>query len=88
MRAIFTLLFALVPLCMDSCVGVPVGSLRVAVLDADGLSLEACQQISADVTDEAVSWLGRQDLSALQGEQIRLCFELHSAKLYAFGFAG
>lgn len=63
------------------------GSLRVAVLDVDGLSLEACQRISADVTDGAVSWLGRQDLGALEGERIRLCFELRSAKLYAFSFA-
>ncbi|MBN2296175.1 MAG: hypothetical protein JXM70_27335 [Pirellulales bacterium] len=64
------------------------GSLRVAVLDADGLSLEKCRPITADVTDGVVRWDGVTDLGSLRGKDIRLKFELKNAKLYAFTFDG
>ena len=63
------------------------GSLRAAVLDADGLGLDECQPIVADLTDGIVTWRGSQDLTGLKGKKIRLLFELKSAKLYAFGFS-
>jgi hypothetical protein len=62
------------------------GSLRVAVLDANGLGLAECEPIAADVTDGPVRWNGAPDLSSFRGKQVRLEFELKKAKLYAFGF--
>ena len=63
------------------------GSLRVAVLAVDGLQLEDCEPIRADVTDGVVRWRGGRTLAALKGKPVRLQFELKSARLYAFGFA-
>ncbi|MBN1417131.1 MAG: hypothetical protein JXP34_00030 [Planctomycetes bacterium] len=62
------------------------GSLRAEVIDADGLSLAACEPVAANVTDGAVSWRDGRDLAPLEGKPIRLRFELRAAKLYAFGF--
>ena len=62
------------------------GSLRVALLGADGLTLDACRPITADVTDGVVKWNGATDISSFQGKDIRLKFELKAAKLYAFVF--
>jgi hypothetical protein len=62
------------------------GSVRVAVLGAESLGLDACQPIGADVTDAAVQWQGGRNLASLRGKSIRLKFELRGAKLYAFGF--
>ena len=62
------------------------GSLRVAVLDAEGFGLDDCLPINANVTDGVVKWQGGRDLASLRGKPIRLKFELRRAKLYAFGF--
>jgi len=62
------------------------GSLRVAVLDADGRRLATGLPITADVTDAAVAFEGGADLAALRGGRARLRFELTGAKLYAFAF--
>ncbi len=62
------------------------GSLRVAVLDAEGLDLDHCRPITRDVTDAAVAWNGGHDLAHFAGKPIQLRFELRSATLYAFGF--
>ena len=66
------------------------GSVRVAVLDADGkeiegLAMDDCRGVNADVTDGVVKWNGTVDFSSLQGKDVRLKFELKAAKLYAFG---
>ena len=74
------------------CVGEPVritadarnGSIRVAVLDADGFDLDACEPITRDVTDGVVAWRQGKDPSTLKGKTVRLRFELKSAVLYAF----
>jgi hypothetical protein len=63
------------------------GSLHVAVLDVEGLGLDECQPIAADLTDGLLSWRGSQDLAGLKGKKIRLLFELKSAKFYAFSFS-
>jgi hypothetical protein len=63
------------------------GSLRVAVLEADGLDLERSRPIKADVTDRAVGWEGGKGLAALEGREVRLRFELQSARLYSFSFS-
>jgi hypothetical protein len=59
----------------------------VAVLDVEGLGLDECQPIAADLTDGLLSWRGSQDLAGLKGKKIRLLFELKSAKFYAFSFS-
>jgi hypothetical protein len=59
------------------------GSLRVAVLDADGYALANCNPITSDVTDAKIQWTGG-DFASLKGRTIRLKFELVGAKLYAF----
>jgi hypothetical protein len=59
------------------------GSLRVAVLDAEGYALDDCQPITANVTDGVVRWKGDKDLAALKGKTVRLKFELDKATLYA-----
>jgi hypothetical protein len=61
------------------------GSLRVGVIGAEGMGLDECEPIVADVTDEPVIWRNGRDLSKLIGKPIRLLFELRSARLYAFG---
>lgn len=62
------------------------GTLRVAVVDANGLGMDDCEQITTNVTDGLVSWRGGHDLTMLKGKSIRLRFELKAAKLYAFSF--
>ena len=64
------------------------GAVRAAVLGVDGLALGDCEPITGNVTDGIVTWRGGRDLLALIGQRVRLCFELQSARLYAFGFAG
>jgi hypothetical protein len=62
------------------------GSLRVAVLDAEGCGLDDCRPITADVTDGVVRWRDGGNLDTVRGKPIRLQFELRQAKLYAFAF--
>ena len=59
------------------------GSLRVAVVDADGYPLDDCQPITTDATESPIVWKGGKDLAALKGKAIRLKFSLDRAKLYA-----
>ncbi|MYC78332.1 hypothetical protein F4X10_21430 [Candidatus Poribacteria bacterium] len=60
------------------------GSVRVAILDNMGRQLTSSQPIYSTVTDSRVKWESSQDLANLKGKQIRLRFQLHNAKLYAF----
>lgn len=62
------------------------GSLRVAIVGADGFSLEACRPITQDATDAVVQWSDAHDLSGLMGRTVRLKFHLRRARLYAFSF--
>ncbi len=63
------------------------GSLRVAVMDADGFGLDNCCPVYTNVTDGAIEWRDGRDLSQFIGKPIRLQFELNAARLYAFGFS-
>lgn len=62
------------------------GTVRVEVLDADGLSMERCHPIAGNVTRESVKW-DSGDLSAYVGKSIRLKYEIRKSTLYAFEFA-
>lgn len=62
------------------------GSLRVAVMDADGFGLKDCEPVNSNITDGTIKWKDNRDLSWFMGKPIRLQFELKSARLYAFGF--
>ena len=60
------------------------GSVRVAILDKAGNQLASSEPIHLTVTDSRVKWEPSQDLANLRGKEIRLRFQLHNAKLYAF----
>jgi len=60
------------------------GSLRAAVLGAEGLGVDDCEPITTNVTDGLLRWRGGRDLTALRGQQVRLRFELRSCTLYSF----
>ena len=64
------------------------GAVRVAILDAEGRTLEESHPLTGDVTDAEVDWESGGDLSACQGQVVRLRFSLENAALYAFGFDG
>jgi hypothetical protein len=59
------------------------GTVRVSILDAPRFGSEPSASLSADVTDEAVVWSGR-DFATLKGQIVRLRFEITRAKVYAF----
>jgi len=68
------------------------GELRVGLLDPGGkpipgFAVEQCDAIRANVTRAAVSWQGRNDVSALQGRPVQLLFHGRRAKLFSFSFA-
>jgi len=62
------------------------GSLRVAVVDADGFGLDNCEPVDVNIADGIIKWKDNRDLSRFIGKPIRLQFELKAALLYAFGF--
>ena len=60
------------------------GSVGVAILDKAGNQLINSQPIHSTVTDSRVKWEPSQGLANLRDKEIRLRFQLHKAKLYAF----
>jgi len=68
------------------------GSIRVAVLDANGGALggfgeDDCRPITADGLRQSVVWGNHRELAGLTGRLVRLRFHLGgTAKLYAFQF--
>ena len=60
------------------------GSVRVAILDKAGNQLASSQLVRSTVTDCRVKWELSQNLTNLRGKEIRLRFQVHNAKLYAF----
>ncbi len=70
------------------------GTLRVALLDAEGntiegLSLKDCDFIhTANEINRTVKWKGNTDVSRLAGKPVRLRFALKNTHLYAFQFTG
>lgn len=64
---------------------------RVELLGEDGRPLagfakEDCDALHVNRVNQAVTWKGRQDVSALAGRQIRMKVYLKGAELYAFQF--
>jgi hypothetical protein len=64
------------------------GSVRVGVLGAAGFDMANCEPVTRDVTDAVVRWRHGRDLAVMKGKPVQLVFELDSAVLYAFSFAG
>jgi hypothetical protein len=67
------------------------GSLRVALLDANGNplpghSMADCVPVSGDQLDAVVYWSSGADLSDLMGQPIRMQVEFSNASLYGFQF--
>ncbi len=68
------------------------GSARVSVLDAKGkpvpgFDLKDCQPLTGDEVSCAVTWEQRPELARLQGQTVRLRFELSRCRLWSFRFA-
>ncbi len=68
-----------------------VGSIRVAVLQADGAAVpglgeQDCAEIYGDETARPVAWKQGRDLSRLRGQAIRLRFQMKDADLFSFRF--
>jgi len=61
------------------------GSVRIALLDAEGKLLAAGEPISGDVTDRPVS-LPQDVMAAQTGKGVRLRIEIMRAKVYSFAF--
>ena len=69
------------------------GSLRVALLQADGtpiegFCLEDCPQIVGDAIEHAVAWKGTPSLRAWAGKPVRLRFTMIECDLYSLRFRG
>lgn len=68
------------------------GSIRIAMLNGNGVPLdgygeEDCDIIYGDQLERIVTWKGKDDVSALAGQAVRLRFILADAHLYSFRFA-
>jgi hypothetical protein len=67
------------------------GSVKVAVLDKNsneipGLGLADCEVIKGDLIRKTVAFGNNALLKSTAGREVRLKFQLHDAKLYAFEF--
>lgn len=60
------------------------GSVHVAILDEAGSERAISRPIRTTVTDAQVEWETGQSLADLSRDPIRLRFQFHNAKLYAF----
>ena len=72
------------------------GFVRVAVRRADGVAdgemvpgrdFESAAPVTGDCLDAVAGWSGQEDLSALEGQAVRLHFWLKDAELYSFWIA-
>jgi hypothetical protein len=69
------------------------GSIRVEIQDAagkafPGFSLDDCPPVFGDTIDRTVSWNNGSDVSALEGKEVRLLYEIKDGDLYSFYFRG
>ncbi len=67
------------------------GSVRVEIRDAQGspipgFTLNDCDGIIGDDIDRVVTWRGKDDLSSLAGQIVRLHIDLREADLYSLQF--
>ncbi len=70
----------------------PAGEITAALVHADGRPIPGCETTSAepirgDAPDLPLSWSGHPDLSALQGQHVRLRITATNAALYAIAMA-
>jgi hypothetical protein len=68
------------------------GFVRVEMLDAKGKSIPGytfndCMEIIGNEIKRIVSWNGKEDVSALEGKQVRLKIYMKDADLYALKFS-
>jgi hypothetical protein len=52
----------------------------------DGFALDDCDRLTRDAVHHVVSWRGHDDVSRLQGRDVRLKFVIDRASLFAFAF--
>ena len=62
------------------------GFFRAAVVGIEGRSFSECIPLSGEVTRRPIEWTNNENLPPLEGDTVRLQFQLSRAKLYAFGF--
>ncbi len=62
------------------------GQIRISLFNDRNQRLSQSEFITANVTDAAVKWRGRADLSEYLDSRIQLRFELRNATIYAFSF--
>lgn len=65
------------------------GGVRAELLDENGAvipgySLADSVRVRKDTLDGVLAWSGKRDLSALQGQEVRIRFEITGADLYSF----
>jgi hypothetical protein len=53
-----------------------------------GFSLDDCPPVFGDTIDRTVSWNNGSDVSALEGKEVRLLYEIKDGDLYSFYFRG
>lgn len=51
-----------------------------------GFTFADCDEFRGDAVSHAVAWRGKPDLSRVQGQIVRLAFQMRRARLYAFQF--
>jgi hypothetical protein len=71
--------------------GVTGGQVKIEITDErgkafPGYALEDCNPLEGEQLWSAMTWTGNSDVSGLRGKLIRLRFELHRIRLYAFRF--
>jgi len=62
------------------------GFVKATILDKAGNALAKSELITQTVTDAEVRWKDGFSLASLQGDEIRLRFDLRDSKLYSFSF--
>jgi hypothetical protein len=65
------------------------GEIRVEVEDTEGrpipgFSSEECNPIKGPISDKLVSWVGKTDLRALDGQLVKFKFVLRNAQLFSY----
>ncbi len=63
-----------------------VGSATRFIRPIEGYTFDDCQPIAGDHLNTPLTWKGGADLSHLQGQTVRLRFDLYKADLYAIRF--
>ncbi|MHC4754581.1 MAG: hypothetical protein ACYTBP_05505, partial [Planctomycetota bacterium] len=81
-----TVKVAILDLSGQEITGYNVGLTNEPEKDVRNYSIAHCDPIKSDSVREVVSWRGSSDVSNLEGQVVRLRFEMQNAKLYAFKF--